>query len=78
MSNVLELPVRRKSNQGRRNAVQGLPLADILSFERAQRMPTVEEKCADYEAAFDEIARGLLMAIREITALSRKYPESRV
>lgn len=70
--NVHRLPVPRKAGRPRLHPVPNVPLADVLSI--TPRASTPDDMIADYEEAFDTKARGLLMAIRAVTAFGRKYP----
>lgn len=77
MAEILHMPLqpRRKAGRRRIHPAPNVPMGAIFDFPRAH--PTLEDQMADYAACVEEAARGLLMAIRAVTALHRKYPVER-
>lgn len=70
-NNVIALPVHRKPGRRRTQPVPNVPMAGILEFPAGR--PTPDDRLADCEACIQEIAHNLLIAIRAVTALHRKY-----
>ena len=74
MAEILHMPSlpRRKTGRRRLHPAPNVPMGDILDFPGVH--PTLEDQMADYAACVEEVGRGLLIAIRAVTALHRKYP----
>ncbi|MGF6777834.1 hypothetical protein [Paraburkholderia sp. GAS334] len=49
---------------------------ELKAQQEAQRTPSPEERIAEYEAAFQEAARGLLVAARALSAVKEKLRSS--
>lgn len=72
MNNVVTLPTPRKRGRRRLHPIPNVLLGSVVEFPG--RFPTAAEQLADYQDCVEEVARGLLMAIKAVTALHRKYP----
>ena len=69
--NVYALPVRCKAGRPRLRPVSNTRTADIFDFPSSK--PTLEQQLADYQDCLTQITRGLLMAVRAVKEVDRKY-----
>lgn len=71
-SNVHRLPVRRKAGRPRLHPAPSVQTGNVLAFPTTGA--TVDDRIAEYEACIKTASQGLLMAIRAVTDLQRKFP----